>query len=75
MLVYALHYEVKLMRKAFQVIQANSLINQTAKLNYKISKQRYLKSLKIKALRSILTNYINHYGHRSANEQAATRSR
>ena len=29
MLVYALHYEVKLMRKAFQVIQANSLINQT----------------------------------------------
>lgn len=27
MLVHALHYEVNLMRKAFQVIQANSLVN------------------------------------------------
>jgi hypothetical protein len=74
MLVYALHYEVKLMRKAFQVIQANSLINQTQKLNYKISKQRYLKSLKLKALRAIHTNFINHYGHKNANVQAATLS-
>ena len=75
MLVYALHYEVKLMRKAFQVIQANSLINQTQKLNYKISKQRYLKSLKTKALRSLHHYYINHFGNATRNQQAATLSR
>ena len=67
MLVHALHYEVKLMRKAFQVIQANSLINQTQRLNYKISKQRYIKSLKMKALRAIHTHMINHYGYNNAN--------
>ena len=67
MLAHALHYEVNLIRKAFQVIQATSLINQTERLNYKISKQRYIKSLKTKALRAIHTNYLNHFGHRNAN--------
>lgn len=34
-----------------------------------------MKSLKTKALRAIHMNYLNHFGHRNANQQAATLSK
>ena len=75
MLSYALHYEVKLMRKAFQQLHSHNLTLQTEKLNYKISKQRYVKSLKLKALRAMHGHFLAHFGHKNAKEQANTLQR
>ena len=38
LLVYALHYEVKLMRKAVACLQENAIAKKSERINYKISK-------------------------------------
>lgn len=70
LLVYALHYEYKLMRKAVAALQQNAISKKSERINYKISKQRYVRSLQIKALRSIHTYFLNHFGHKNSKIQA-----
>ena len=72
MMVYAVHHELKLMRFAWQNLQANTLILQTERMNSKIASQRYSKTLKMKALRSIHTYFLNHFGHKNSKQQADT---
>ena len=70
MMVYAVHHELKLMRFAWQNLQANTLIIQTERMNLKIAVQRYSKTLKMKALRSIHTYFLNHFGNKYRKGQA-----
>jgi hypothetical protein len=56
------------MRKSFQVLQQNSLLMQTKKLNSVISKHHYIKYLKVKVLKILYSYHQNHYGHKNAKD-------
>ena len=47
-------------------------MRQTERLNHRIAKQRYIKQLKMKALRSLHTFFLNHFGHKNSKKQADT---
>ena len=58
------------MRKAIECLQQHTMAKKSERINYKISKARYVGSLQIKALRSIHTYFLNHFGHKNSKIQA-----
>lgn len=72
LLTYALHFEVKLMRKIWEHLKANRWERKRERRNDTVSKNAYVTTLKRKAYIVLHQNHLNHYGHKFAKEQAET---
>ena len=67
MLAYALHYEVRLMRKIMIIFKHLRLIRQKERLHTRLARQTYMKNLKHKTFISLHRYYIKHEGHSESN--------
>ena len=72
LLFYALHYEVKLMRKVWDFFKSNRYQRRRDRRNDTVSKDAYVTKLKSRAFILLHKNHLNHYGHKFAKEQADT---
>ena len=68
LLTYALHYEVKLMRKAWNVLMQTRYDNMKEKLCNHLSQFHRAKRLKLNAFKGLHEHLILHYGHKFAKE-------
>ena len=72
LLTYALHFEVKLMRKIWDNLKEHSIIRQTERTNSKLARKHYAIKIKSKIFVAIHKYYLAHFGHKFAKIQAST---
>lgn len=70
MLAYALHYEVRLMRKIMIIFKHLRLRRQKERLHTRLATQTYMRNLKQKTFISLHRHFIQHEGHAESNKQA-----
>lgn len=70
LLTYALHYEVVLMKKAFQSLAQNRFDKMKKNLCVHLAEFHRMKRLKTLAFRLLHEHLIEHYGHRFAKVRA-----
>jgi hypothetical protein len=65
-LIYALHYEVKLMRKIWKALSHYRLQSMRTQLHHQLAEYHYAKKLRDRAFVALRRHSADHYGHKFA---------
>jgi hypothetical protein len=70
LLTYALHYEVKVMRKVWNFFNENRILKKTERTNNQIARSMFASKTKRKVFVALHKHYLAHFGHKFAKMQA-----